>query len=105
MGTVKDSWENEETRKKRGEQHGARVYKNGIVVGEYPSTYQAFLALGLPQEKHIVGKDGAGQRRPFLGKDGHGQQKKADGFLDYMNDLTIKSKGLKTDAMNISNLV
>ena len=58
-----------------------------------------------PQEKHIVGKDGAGQRRPFLGKDGHGQQKNADGFLDYMNDLTIKSKGLKTDAMNISNLV
>jgi hypothetical protein len=31
--------------------------------------------------------------------------KKDDGFLDYMNDLTIKSKGLKTDAMNISNLV
>ena len=54
MGSVKDSWKNEETRKKRGEQHGARVYKNGIVVGEYPSTYQAFLALGLPQEKHIV---------------------------------------------------
>ena len=58
-----------------------------------------------PEEKHIVGKDGAGQRRPFLGKDGHCQQKNADGFLDYMNDLTIKSKGLKTDAMNISNLV
>ena len=54
MGTVKESWENEETKRKRGEHHGARVYKNGILVGEYPSTYQAFLALGLPQEKHIV---------------------------------------------------
>ena len=53
MGTVKESWENEDTRRKRGEHHGARVYINGILVGEYPSTYQAFLALGLPQEKHI----------------------------------------------------
>jgi hypothetical protein len=54
MGTVKESWENEETKRKRGEHHGAIVYKKGILVGEYPSTYQAFIALGLPQEKHIV---------------------------------------------------
>ena len=52
-----------------------------------------------PEEKHMVGKDGAGQRKLF--PDGTGQQKKIlgsgkkdDGFLDYMNDLTIKSKGL-----------
>lgn len=54
MGSVKESWENEETRRQRGEHHGARVYKNETLVGEYPSTYQAFLALGLPAEKHIV---------------------------------------------------
>ena len=54
MGSDRNGWENEETRRKRGEQHGARVYKNEILVGEYPSTYQAFLALGLPTEKHIV---------------------------------------------------
>ena len=63
-----------------------------------------------PEEQHILGKDGAGQRKLY--PDGNGQQKKIlgsgkkdDGFLDYMNDLTIKSKGLKTDAMNISNLL
>ena len=54
MGTVKESWKSEETKRKRREHHGARVYKNEKLVGEYPSTYQAFLALGLPQEKHIV---------------------------------------------------
>jgi hypothetical protein len=61
-----------------------------------------------PEETHILGKDGAGQRKLY--PDGQqkkilGSGKKDDGFLDYMNDLTIKSKGLKTDAMNISNLV
>uniref|UniRef100_A0A6C0APE4 Uncharacterized protein n=1 Tax=viral metagenome TaxID=1070528 RepID=A0A6C0APE4_9ZZZZ len=61
-----------------------------------------------PEEQQILGKDGHGIRKQIGG--GAGQQKKilgsgsADGFLDYMNDLTIKQK-LKTDAMNISNLV
>ena len=60
-------------------------------------------------QKQILGKDGHGIRKQIPGN--AGQQKKilgsvsADGFLDYMNDLTIKSKGLRTGAENVSNLV
>jgi hypothetical protein len=52
-----------------------------------------------PEEKQILGKNGGGQQKKILGSGS------ADGFLDYMNDLTIKSKGLKTGAENMSNLV
>lgn len=51
---VRKSWENPETKAKRAERHGVRLSKDGVVVGEYKSVREAFLAHGLNLSGHIV---------------------------------------------------
>lgn len=55
---VKESWENPKTREERLTRHGVEVYDGVVFVGKFTSTYQAFVALDLPINKHI----------PFRGK-------------------------------------
>ncbi|RDD30801.1 hypothetical protein CR161_08880 [Prosthecochloris sp. ZM] len=50
---VKKSWEDPAVREKRRQRHGVSVSRDGVHVGDFTSLYQAFKALGLPEEKHI----------------------------------------------------
>ena len=50
---VRKSWEDPVVRERRRQRHGVSVLRNGTPVGEYSSLYQAFKALGLPENKHI----------------------------------------------------
>jgi hypothetical protein len=51
---VKKSWENPETAKSRStKNHVTVTFEDGSEL-EYTSTYQAFLALGLPHQKCIA---------------------------------------------------
>lgn len=51
---VRKSWENPDVKAKRAERHGVRLQKDGVVVGEYKSVREAFIAHNLNISGHIV---------------------------------------------------